>query len=102
MKQISSFLLEKEEIVDLVSSEYFARGQFSFLGVVDHPKIGIIEDILKRLVEMMLRTDAEAPFKIKWIYKPELKAAYFIKAPLDPDWETECEGREALSKKSSD
>lgn len=51
---------------------------------------------------MMLRTDAEAPFKIKWIYKPELKAAYFIKAPLDPDWETECEGREALSKKSSD
>lgn len=58
------------------------KGQFNLLRVIDSPKLGVVELILKKMTEMVVRSDFEVPFKLKWVYRPDFKSAYVIKIGL--------------------
>lgn len=57
-------------------------------------RIGILDDVLKKFTEWMIRADIETAFKLKWVYNEELKVAYVVKTSQEPEWETEKEEEE--------
>lgn len=45
--------------------------------------MGILEETLKRLCDIIAKSDFEIPFKLKWVYNAKLGTAYVIKIGIE-------------------
>lgn len=44
--------------------------------------MGLLDEVLKRIIEWIVRADIETNFKIQWVYNDKLGVGYFVKSSL--------------------
>jgi hypothetical protein len=66
----------------LIANDYYTKAHNYVVECIGTARIGIMDEVLKKLTEYIIRADFDANFKLRWVYNENLGVGYITKTGM--------------------
>jgi hypothetical protein len=70
----------------LIANDYYTKAHNYIVECIGTARIGIMDEVLKKLTECIIRSDFDVNFKLRWVYNGSNGVAYITKTGIQSEW----------------